>query len=146
MWVGGLLQVWQAGLRQHEGPAGVDVLHQVVALDGDRLDGREVDRAGVVDADVDASELVDHLLDRGLHALVVADIACDRQRFAAGRADLLGGRVDRALEIGMRLLGLGDDGDLGSVVRRAERDRQADAAAAARHHKYLPRKRSLEHG
>ena len=129
MWIGSQLQMRQTGFRQYKGPAGVDVLHQVVALHGNRLDGREVDRARIVDADVDTTELIDHLLDRGHHAFVVAHIPGDRERLATGRADLLGRRVDRALEPGMRVLGLGDDRHLGAVPGPAKGNSQTDAAA-----------------
>ncbi len=52
-------------LAEQEGAAAVDVLHQVVALHLDLLGGAEVDRAGVVEADVDAAELRHGLGDRG---------------------------------------------------------------------------------
>ena len=91
----------------------------------------EVDRAGVVDADVDAAEALDRLRDRGRDLLLVADVADDRQRLAARLLDRLGRRVDRALELGMRLGGLRDQGHVRAVAGRANRDRKADAAAAA---------------
>ena len=93
---------------------------------------REVDRARVVDADVDAAEALDGLRDRGGHLLLVADVADDRQRLAARRLDRLGGGVDGALELRVRLGGLGDQRDVGAVARGAQRDREADAAARRR--------------
>ena len=97
------------------------------------LGPRQVDRAGVVDADVDAAEALDGLRDGAASTcVVVADVADDRQRAAAGRLDLLGRRVDRALELGVRLGGLRDQRDVRAVARGAQRDREADAAAARR--------------
>jgi hypothetical protein len=49
---------------------------------------------------------------------------------AAGFLDLLGGGVDRAFELGMRLAGLGQQDDVGAVARGADGDGQADAAAS----------------
>ena len=40
---------------------------------------------------------------RGLHRALVAHVDDERQRLAAGLLDLLGRRVDRAFELGMRL-------------------------------------------
>ena len=60
----GLAQVREAGLRDDERAAHVDVLHQVVSASlGSVGDRREVDRARVVDADVDAAEALDGLGD-----------------------------------------------------------------------------------
>ena len=55
-----------------------------------------------------------------------------RQRLAAGGLDLLGGRVDGAGQLLMRLGGLGGDGDVGAVARGVQRDGEADAAAERR--------------
>ena len=85
-----------AGAGEHEGAAHVDVEHQVVALRLEVGDRCEVDRGGVVDHDVDAAELLDGLRDGASTCGVVADVADDRQRLAARRLDLLGGRVDRS--------------------------------------------------
>src|SRR5215469_12419206 len=52
---------------------------------------------------------------------LVADVADDRQRTAARRLDLLGRRVHRSLELGVRLARLGDQGDIGAVARRPDR-------------------------
>ena len=118
-------------LADDEGPARVDVLHQVVALHLERLGAGEGDRRRVVHAHVDSAEALDRLRHRRGHLLLVADVADDRQRLAAGRLDLLGGRVDRALELGVRLRGLGDQRDVGAVASGAQGDRQPDAAAGA---------------
>jgi hypothetical protein len=117
--------------RYHEGSAGVDAHHQVEALHvGHRRVG-QADGAGVVDADVDAAEFGNGLIDRRHHLGLLADIAQDRQRLAAGGADLVCGGVDGALEFWMRLGGFRGNGDIGAVARGAQRDRQPNAAAAA---------------
>jgi DNA-binding CsgD family transcriptional regulator len=96
-----------------------------------RLGAGQVDRRGVVDADVDPAEPPDRLRD-GLRDLrLVADVTDDRQRTAARLLDLPGRRVHRALELRMRLGRLGDQRDVGAVARRPYRDRQADATAGA---------------
>ena len=93
--------------------------------------GRQRNGGGVVDADVDAAEGLGRLGDGGLHLLLVADVADQRQRAAAGLLDLGGGGVDRAFELGIGLGGLGGDGDVGAVARGALGDGEADAAAGA---------------
>ena len=62
---------------------------------------------------------------------LVADVDGKRQRLAAGALDLLGGGVDRALQLRMRRFGLGRDRDIGAVARGAQRNRKADAARGA---------------
>jgi hypothetical protein len=129
--VGALLEVRNAGLGDQKSAARIDAVHQIVALHV-RGDGvRERDGAGIVDADIEAAEGLHRLLDRRLHLLLEADIAGDGQRLAAGRFDLLGGGEDGAFELGMRLGGLGGDGNVGAVARGPERDGQADAPAGA---------------
>ena len=94
---------------------------------------REVDRARVVDADVDAAEALGRLRDGVRDGVGVAHVADDRQRLPAGRLDLLGGGVDRAGQLRVGLGGLGQQRHVGAVAGRAQRDREADAAAAAGH-------------
>ena len=130
-----------AGLAHDEGPARVDVLHQVVALHLERLGAGDVDRARVVHADVDAAEAIDGLGHRVLDRLLVADVAGDGQGGTAGLLDLRGGRVDCALELRVRLGGLGDQRDVGAVARRPQGDRETDPAAAAAHEDRLVRER-----
>jgi hypothetical protein len=50
-----------------------------------------------------------------LDGFAVADVADDRQSVPAGVLDLLGRGIDGALEFGVRLGGLGDQGDVGAV-------------------------------
>ena len=94
-------------------------------------DRRERDGAGVVDDDVDAAELRRGLVDRLLDVGLVADVDDERQRLAAGALDVLGGGVDGAGELRVRLGGLGRDRDIGAVAGGAQSDRQPDAARGA---------------
>jgi hypothetical protein len=123
--------VRDARLRHEERAARVDVLHEVVALHRQLLGAGDGDRARVVDDDVDAAEPLDRLRDGARHRLLVADVAHDRQGLAARRLDRLGSGVDRALELGVRLGGLGDQRDVRAIAGGALRDREADAAARA---------------
>ena len=91
----------------------------------------QADGAGIVDADVDAAEFGDGLLDRLHHLRFVADVAQHRQRLAAGGAHLVGRGVDGALQSRMRLGGLGRDRDIGAVTRGAQCNGEPDAAAGA---------------
>ena len=129
--VGGLLQMRNAHLRHQERAARVDLVHQVVALHVGLQRAGELDGAGIVDADVDAAEGLDGSCDGVGDLRLLADVADDRQRLAAGLLDLLGRRVDRARQLRMRLGGLGRDRHIGAVARRPQRDGQPDAARAA---------------
>src|SRR5665213_3889362 len=62
--------------------------------------------------------------------------AADEVR-AAGGADFVSGGVDGALELRLRLGGLGGDRDIGAIARGAQRDRQSDPAAATGHEQRL---------
>ncbi len=126
-----------AVFRHHEGAAGIDAHHQVEPLHIGRLRIGQADGAGIVDADIDAAEFRDGLIDRRDHLRLVADIAKDRQRLAAGGADIVGRGVDGALEFRMRLRGFRGDRDIGAVARGAQCDRKPDAAAAAGHKQRL---------
>ena len=127
----GLLQMRDAVFRHHEGAAGVDAHHQVEALHVGCLRVGQADGAGIVDADIDAAEFGDGLVDCRDHLRLVPDIAEHGQRLAAGGADLIGGGIDRALELRMRLGGFRGDRDVGAIARGPQRDRKPDAAAAA---------------
>ncbi len=65
------------------------------------------------------------------HALLLAHIAHDRESLAASGVDLLGCREDGALKLGVRLSGLRQQRDVGAILGRTQRDREADPAAAA---------------
>ena len=71
------------------------------------------------------------LLDGRDHLVLVADVAQDAAAPCRRPLDLLGGGVDGARQLRVRLGGLGGDRDIGAVARGAQRDRQADAAAGA---------------
>jgi hypothetical protein len=66
-------------------------------------------------------------------ASALPNVADDRQRLAARRADRLGRGVDRARQPRVRRVGLGDQRDVGAVLRKLHGDRLADPAAAAAH-------------
>src|SRR6185503_5823664 len=97
---------------------GVDRLHEVIALYLQRLGAGQVDRRGVVDADVDPAETLGRLRDGPGDLLLVADVADDRQRAAAGLLDLRGRGVHRPFEAGVRLGRLGDQRHAGAVPCR----------------------------
>lgn len=87
---------------------------------------------GIVDADIDAPELLHGGGHRGRDRIRVADIPDDRQCLAAGFLEFLGGREHRAWQLWMRLGGLGDQGNVGAVARGPLGDRKADTATGAR--------------
>src|SRR5690606_16105622 len=126
-----------------EGAARVDLMHQVEALHIRFQRAGELYGAGIVDADVYAAEG----FDRGRHCLghliLVADIAENRQRPSAGRLDLARGSIDRARQLRMRLGGLGGNGHIGTVPRRADGDGKTDTPATAGDEKRLSLERHM---
>ena len=107
-----------------------------------------VERARVVDQDVDGAELLDDAIDGLLHLLAVRDVALDRRGAPAHLLDLLRGRlgVDDALslrDLGEDAVGLGGlgrlvrldldvrDHDVRAGAGERERVRAAEAARAA---------------
>ena len=122
----------QRVLRDHEGAARVDLVHQIEALHlglrrrRSRLIAEALLTTMSMPPNVSAVRAIASC-DGGL----VADVDGERQRLAAGRLDLLGGGVDRAFELRMRLGRLRGDGDVGAVARGAERDGEPDAARGA---------------
>lgn len=126
-----LHQVGQAFLCRQEGAATIDLMHQVIALHR-HFEGRSgKDRRRIVDDRIDAAEPVDGSGDGRFHLALVADVALDGKRLAAGRLDPFGRRVDRAFQARIRRVGLGRDDDIGAVARAPFADGQADAAAGA---------------
>ena len=121
----------QASAAREPRAAIVDLVHQVEHLDR-RLEGRrQADRRGIVYADVDAAELGYRLGDCALDLLRKADVALDRQRFAASAADLFSRGMNRSGQLGMRLGRLCRDRDARALARCTQRDGEPDAAAAA---------------
>ncbi len=83
----------------------------------------------VIDADIDATEFGDALINSCDHLGLIANIADDWQRLAAGRAHLVGGGKDGALQLRMRLRGLRGDRDIGAVACGTQCDRKPNATA-----------------
>ena len=62
--IGGLFQIRDGPFRDHEGAARVDLMHEVEPLHVGVGDAGELDRAGIVDDDIDAAELLRRLVER----------------------------------------------------------------------------------
>jgi hypothetical protein len=123
-----LLQVRQAALGNHKRAAGVDLMHQVVTLDR-RVGGTgQPDRAGVVDHDVDAAEMLRCLRHRCTHLRLLANVHLQGQRPAASSLHRGGSGMDGARELRIGHTALGRDHHVGAVAGGAQRDRQPDAA------------------
>ena len=123
----------QGSFGQKVGATCVDRVHEIELLHRQVLDWGEVDGAGIVDDDVDPPEGLNGLRDRLGDGFVAADVTDDRQGLAAGRLDLLGRSVDRALELRMGFRGLRQQRDIRPVLGCAQSDRQSDSTAAAAH-------------
>ena len=83
--------------------------------------------------DVDAAEALDRGVDRALHVLFVAHVTDDGDALAACGLDVGDRGVHGAGQLRVRFAGLGQQHDVGAEPGGAERDRQSDAAATARH-------------
>ena len=130
MRIGRALQVRDAGLGGQERAARVDLMHQIVALHVGGLGPVSWIAEALLTQMSMPPNAATVLLDRVVDVGLVAHVDDQRQRLAAGLLDLLGGGVDGAGQVLVRLGGLGGDGDVGAVAGGAQRDRQADAAAA----------------
>ena len=80
------------GLGHQEHPGEVDVQAQLPALQRRGLDWAEPQHAGVGDQDVDAAELRNRRVDRGVDRLLAGDVARHRQRPPARGGDGVGDR------------------------------------------------------
>ncbi len=86
----------QAGACHDIGAAHIDSEHQVEALQRQFFRSLEHDRAGIVDQDVEAAEMLHRLFDRALDRLLIPHIHADRQRPTPSGLDFLGRGMDRA--------------------------------------------------
>ncbi len=124
----GLEQVRDACLRAGECAAGVDLMHQVEALEGRLERARELDGARVVDQNVDAAEGSHALCDGSLDLVLAAHVHDAGESLAARLLHLLGRRVDRPRELGVWLGSLRSNDDVRAIGSRAQRDGFSDAA------------------
>ena len=131
VWIGGLFQIRDAGTGGDKGAAGIDLLDEIVAAHVDLLGRSEVDRRGIVDADVDAPEALGTALDRRGDTRLVPHIHDERQRLTASAFNRLRGAIDGTGQLRVRLRGLGGDRDAGTIARGAQGDGEPDAAAGA---------------
>ncbi len=121
----------QGRLGQQECAPDVDVHHQVELLGRELLGRFGGDGAGVVDADVDAAEVLDRGVDGALHVLLVAHVADHGHALSARGLDLRDRGVHGAGELRVRFGGLGQQHDVRTAPGRGECDGQPDAPAGA---------------
>ena len=127
----GLEQIGRREFGHHERASRIDLVHEIEALHLGRLAVCQRDRARIVDDDVDAAKMVRGFIQSVAHGRLIAHVDNDRQSIAASGLDLFGGGVDRAGQFWIDLGGLGGDGDVGAVARRAQADGETDAARRA---------------
>jgi hypothetical protein len=70
----GLPQVRHAEPRDQEDAACIDLMHQVVALHVCIRRAGQTDRGGIVDANIDPAETIDHCVDGGGHRVLMTKI------------------------------------------------------------------------
>ena len=100
----------------HEGAARVDLMHQVEAVHVGLRHGRELNRGGVVDDDVDAAEPAAVFSIASLTEASSRTLHTSASALPPAFSISLGGGVDRARELRMRRIGLRRDRDVGAVL------------------------------
>src|SRR5580658_2200766 len=128
------LQMRDAGLAHQEGPPDVYTLDQIVTLYFRLFRSRDIDRAGIVDQHIQLPEMSDRLRYHFPDLVLEPDITMQGQDFAVpGCGNLLCGGIDRSFQLWIGFSGLADDGDIGALRRKADRNSLADPAGAARY-------------
>ena len=106
-------------------------MHQIEAL-GRCVGGRaEMNRAGIVDQDIDAAEMRGGLGGGFRDTIFETDVHRQGQGATAGRLDFLSRRINGARKAVMRNFGFGHHGDAGAVLSGAQGDGLADAPTGA---------------
>src|SRR6185369_3277653 len=120
------------GLRQVEHPEDVGLEGPLELLFGNVLDLLvRMLLPGIVDEDVEAAELVHHLLHGFLAEILVADVAGNRDRLAPFLLD------DLLRELGVVVLAEVEDGDVGPLAGEEGGDGAADAAVSTGDQRHL---------
>jgi hypothetical protein len=116
-------------LRQAEDGREVDLDDRRPVLLRKVHGGRAADDAGVVDEDVEPSELVQRPLDQAARHIFVREVADDRERAPAGVHDRPANRLGAAR--------VAVTGHVGAGLRERDRDGRAQARRGARHERDL---------
>ncbi|MNY11785.1 hypothetical protein D3C86_1448330 [compost metagenome] len=127
----GLLQVRQRSLAAQQYGAGVDLVHQVKTLEFEVLNPGELDRPGIVDQCIDATEMFVGLGQGLMHGIFIAHIHLQGQCLAACGFDFLGHAENRARQLGVGGGAFGGDHNVGPVACGPQRDLATNAAAGA---------------
>src|SRR5690606_37756293 len=99
-----------------------DLLDQVEALDLNILGSRQIDGRGVVDAGVDAAEVLGRSRHCGLDLFLISYIYDEREGSATSLLDLLGSGVDCARQLRVRFSGFRGNGHIGAIARSTQRN------------------------
>ncbi len=134
--------------REHECAAHIHILHEIVLLLGKVKRRRKVNHTGVIDDDIDATELRNSLFDSARNIFIVAHVSVNRQRLPTCCADRLGRGVNRAFKLGVGSVGLRNQCDICAICCCTQCDRKADSTTATTHQNSLTCQRhglSFEH-
>lgn len=83
-WIGASQQMRQARLRAKKTATAIDLLHQIKTLHRGIQCAAQINRAGVVDEDVDAAKRIQRRRDCGAHLVFFTNIVFECQRAATG--------------------------------------------------------------
>ena len=118
-------------MRGKKSGAHVHLPHQVETPDRGVEGAGQIDRAGIVDQHIDATEMLCRLLHRSLQRQLVAHIQLNRQCPSARLLHFRSDAVYRAGQFGMRFRRLASDHHLRAIPRTTQRDFTPDAATRA---------------
>lgn len=91
-----------------------------------------MNRAGIVDDEVDAAELLHGLRHRGFDLFLVADVADNPESFPSYGFHLFAGGIDGARELRMRVFRLAQEDQIRAVLGEACGDGKPDSARGSR--------------
>ncbi len=131
-------QIRQQGLTGSVSPPDIDLRHQIKAFHRRIKSSRQVNRAGIINQDIDPAEMLCGFSSGIPQVVLIADIDNQRQSFASRCLYLLCCSIDSAGEFWMSTLRFRCNHDICTVFGGTFCDSQTDAAAAAGYKKGFP--------
>ena len=83
-------KMWNRQLGAQKCAAGVDLIHQIIALHFCFYSARQADGAGVINKNIESAKVCHCLIDCSFHLLFVSHVTFERQRFAASSLNFSG--------------------------------------------------------
>jgi hypothetical protein len=113
-------------LRTKECPPGINLQHEIEPLKIRCIGPRQLNRASVIDQNIDPTKGSDTFRDRMSNLFIRSNIHSYRQRFSAGLFYLFRRSINRTGQPRMRRRGLSHYRNISPVSRRSQRNRETD--------------------